>query len=60
MSSWTHSGLQEALVSSPKEIAAPWVFLSGICVCVCVCGGGGGRSGVSADGNAGDGVVGSV
>ena len=37
VSRWTHSGLQEALVSSPKETAAPWVFLSGICVCVCVC-----------------------
>ena len=29
-------------------------------MCVCVCGGGGGRNGVSADGNAGDGVVGNV
>ena len=57
VSRWTHSGLQEALTSSPKEIAAPWVFLSGMCVCVC---GGGGGNGVSADGNAGDGVVGNV
>ena len=41
MSRWPHSGLQEALASSPKEIAAPWVFLPGVCVCVCVgvCGG---------------------
>ena len=37
VSRWPHSGLQEALASSPKEIAAPWVFLPGVCVCVCVC-----------------------